>query len=448
LKPWDVAVIGAGILGTSVTYWLSSLYDGRIVDLERESQVAQHASRRNTGIVHRPFYLDPVKRRLFAKSAQTAYGMWKTYARERRLPWNPVGTFEIATHEDQVARLEAYYRWGQQNGMDPNELQLLTPDQVRHYEPHVRCHGAIWSKTDTSVNYRLFTESLRVDAENEGAKFLMNSHVSDVTFRGDVLDVHLVGRSEPVKTRFLINCAGGDSIRVAHMLNVGEDYTDLNFRGEYWRVNKDVAYLANRNIYTIPRHPEFPFLDPHWVIRTDGQHEIGPNAVPVAGPYTYEGFFNNPVELVSKLMEHPVRNKLSLLFNADFLTLAGQEWLSSISKSAMAHRVQEFLPELNVKDLTTPGTAGIRAAIIDYKGNFIKEAIELAGPLSHHIANYNSPGATGSPAYSAYVVNKLESKGHLDGLKPKPNRSKSLWDFETVCEAIDAPSTPHLAQCA
>jgi L-2-hydroxyglutarate oxidase len=112
----------------------------------------------------------------------------------------------------------------------------------------------------------------------------------------------------------------------------------------------------------------------------------------------------------------------------------------------MAHRVQQFLPELNINDLTIPGTAGIRAAVIDYRGNFIKEAIELPGPLSHHITNYNSPGATGSPAYAAYVVKKLESKGHLDHLKPTRNRSKSLWDFETVCEAIDAPSTRHLAQ--
>jgi L-2-hydroxyglutarate oxidase len=266
----------------------------------------------------------------------------------------------------------------------------------------------------------------------------MNSHVRDVRSRGDVIDIHLAGRSEPIQTRFLINCAGGGSIRIAHMLNVGQDYTDLNFRGEYWRVREDVAHLANHNIYSVPHHPELPFLDPHWVVRTYGQHEIGPNAVPVSGPYTYKGFFNNPVELIEKLTEPPVRNKLSLLFNLDFLDLAGQEWLSSISKSAMARRVQKFLPELNVNDLTIPGTAGVRAAVIDRKGNFIKESIELDGPLSYHITNYNSPGATGAPAYAAYLVKTLESKGHLDHLKHAPSRSKSRWDFDVVCEAITA----------
>ncbi|HEY4822438.1 MAG TPA: FAD-dependent oxidoreductase, partial [Candidatus Bathyarchaeia archaeon] len=77
-EPWDVAIVGGGILGTSVAYWLANQYEGRISVLEKESQVAVHTSHRNTGVVHRPFYLDPKARRVFARSAQTAYGMWKT----------------------------------------------------------------------------------------------------------------------------------------------------------------------------------------------------------------------------------------------------------------------------------------------------------------------------------------------------------------------------------
>jgi L-2-hydroxyglutarate oxidase len=440
---WDVTVIGAGVLGTSVGFWLSSRYDGRIAILEQEARVAEHASSRNTGVVHRPFYLDPVKRRVFARSSQIAYGMWKEYARERRFPWNPVGTFEVATREEQVTRLEAYCHWGPENGMDPDELELLTPEQVREYEPHVRCHGAIWSKTDTAVDYRLFTESLREDAQSEGAVFLFSNRVKTIRFHGDILEVQLAGRSDPVKTRFLVNCAGGSSIRLAHTLGVGREYTDLNFRGEYWRVHKDLDHLANRSIYTVARHPEFPFLDPHWIVRADGQREIGPNAVPVAGPYTYKGFFTSPIALVEKLLEPPLRNKLSLLFNTEFLTLAGEEWMSSLSESVMTHRVQQFLPELKVEHLTGPGTAGVRSAVIDQGGNFIKEAIELPGPLSYHITNYNSPGATGAPAYAAWLIGNLESNGYLDHLKLKRKQAGRLWDFETVYDAIGKSSTSH-----
>ncbi len=104
----------------------------------------------------------------------------------------------------------------------------------------------------------------------------------------------------------------------------------------------------------------------------------------------------------------------------------------------MAERVRKFLPELKTEYLTTPGTAGIRSAIIDRKGKFIREAIELPGPMSYHITNYNSPGATGTPAYAAWLVRSLESKGYLDHLKPNPKQSKQLWDFNEVCEAIES----------
>src|SRR5205814_2158771 len=132
-------------------------------------------------------------------------------------------------------------------------------------------------------------------------------------------------------------------------------------------------------------------------LRRRGRREIGPNAVPVSGPYTYRGFFDSPKELSSKLLEVPLRNKLQLLVNPDFVALAAEEGASSVSKRVMAKRAQEFLPSLRVQYLVRPGTAGVRASVVDRSGNFVKEAIELPGPHSYHITNYNSPVATGAP---------------------------------------------------
>ncbi|TMI73563.1 FAD-dependent oxidoreductase, partial [Candidatus Bathyarchaeota archaeon] len=178
-----------------------------------------------------------------------------------------------------------------------------------------------------------------------------------------------------------------------------------------------------------------PFLDPHWIVRADGRREIGPNAVPVAGPYTYHGFFRSPTEAIKKIFEQPISNKLALLYNRDFLELAGQEWLSSISKGEMARRAQEFIPELKVEYLARPGIAGVRAQVIDRRGNFIKEAIELEGPHSYHITNYNSPGATGSPAFAAWLVNKLGRSDRLSHLARRMVKG-GFWDFETISEQI------------
>jgi len=435
LDQWDVAIIGGGILGTSTAFWLADQYDARIVLLEKERDVAEHTSRRNTGVIHRPFYLDPESRRIFARSAQTAYGMWKQYAQAKGLPFKPVGTFEVAVTPDQTSRVKKYYSWGLKNGMQPDELELLTAEEVKKYEPHVHCYGAVWSKTDTAVDYRTFTRSLRRDAEQRGAVFRTGTMVKSIKPTTDGINIH-TSNDDNVKTRFLINCAGGNSLNVAHMLGVGMQYTDLNFRGEYWTIRKDQYHLANHNIYTIPKHPELPFLDPHWIIRADGRKEVGPSALPVAGPYTYRGFFRDPIELIQKLLEPPVMNKLAVLVNRDFLQLAMEEWKSALSKKEWAKRIQEFLPEMKVEYLAKPGTAGVRASVIDEKGNFLKEAIELEGPSSYHITNYNSPGATGAPAFSAWIVNKLASMGRLDHLHPRTQSVKGSWDYQTVAESV------------
>jgi L-2-hydroxyglutarate oxidase len=461
METWDVAIVGGGILGTSIAYWLANRYEGRIAVLERERRVAQHGSRRNTGVIHRPFYLDPEKRRIFARSSQAAYGMWKGYAPSRGLPFAPVGTLEVATAEWMVHKVETYYSWGQKNGMGADELAVLSPQDVRRIEPNVECYGAIWSKTDTAVDYELYTNALRGDAERMGAKFLTGVEVESVSANGDGLDIHVQPTRmpdggifvdsrdrvraapdwahEPVRTRFLINAAGGNAIDIVHMLGVGMEYTDIHFRGEYWTVDPAHRYLARRNVYSVAKHPDLPFLDPHWIVRANGRVEIGPNAVPITGPHTYHGFFEDIADVPKKFFEKPVWNKVAVLFNPDFMTLATQEWASSISKTVMAGRVRKFLPALRVDYLTQPGTAGVRSNVVDREGNFLKEAVEITGPHSYHIVNYNSPGATGAPAFSAWVVKNLAWKGLLDHLKRKEAPLTKPWDFEAVVKSVESP---------
>jgi L-2-hydroxyglutarate oxidase len=58
-KHFGIVILGAGILGVSIAYWLSELSDASIAILDKETKIAQHSSSRNTGVIHRPFYLDP-----------------------------------------------------------------------------------------------------------------------------------------------------------------------------------------------------------------------------------------------------------------------------------------------------------------------------------------------------------------------------------------------------
>jgi len=431
----DVVIIGGGILGTSLAHWLARLYDGDICVLEKEDRVAPHASSRNTGVLHRPFYLDPAKKRVFAKSSSLMYGIWKDYAAKNGLPWLEVGTLEIAVEEEQYKQLEKYLEWGEANGIDKKDLSLLSRSEVKNSEPNVECVAALHCKSDTAVDYGRFTEQLKMDAEANGAKFILNSHVKLVKEEDGYVGVYVKNLSKPILSKLMINCAGGNSIDIAHMLSIGKEYTDLHFRGEYWIADQPYASIVNTNIYSVPRHPSFPFLDPHWIIRVDGTRQIGPNAVPVAGPHAYEGMAIDANELISKIMEMLQGGTRKLVLNPEFLSLLWDEWMSSLSKDAMIKRAQRLVPKLKSEYFTRKGIAGIRSPVIDNTGNFVPDTIELEGSHTYHILNYNSPGATGAPAYAAYVISRLENAKMLN--LPRKNKQSDIWNFEQIISYFD-----------
>jgi len=432
----DVAVVGGGILGTSVAYWLAARYDARIVVIERERAVAEHASRRNTGVIHRPFYLHPKRARVFARAASVSYHLWKKYAAEKALEFKEVGTYEIALEDSQVDVLDNYVIWAIENGMAPHEIERLDEREMKKREPNVVCAGAILSKTDTAVDYHALTEALKADAEAMGVKFLTGVGVQAVSALGEDLKIALDGGRPALPATYLVGCAGGEAVDLAHAMGVALEYTDLHFRGEYWVIDDRVRNLASRNVYSVPRHRDLPFLDPHWVVRANGRREIGPNAVPVPGPRRYEGLVRPVAPWIAKLLEPPVRNKIRLAMNRDFLALSTREMLSSLSKGEMLRRVQRFLPSLQAEHLVSKGTAGIRSPVVNPHGALMKEAIEVPGPHSYHILNYNSPGATGAPAYAAYIVDRLAAREDLNHLTKNPKPQK-VWDWGIITKAME-----------
>jgi L-2-hydroxyglutarate oxidase len=230
----------------------------------------------------------------------------------------------------------------------------------------------------------------------------------------------------------MINTAGGCSIDIAHMLDVGKEYTDLHFRGDYWLVEEPFASRVTRNIYSVAKYAQFPFLDPHFVVRADGTRQIGPNAALVADPFAYEGLGRG---IIGKLLERPVGPKTRLFASSTFLSLVWTEWRSSVSKRAMCDRVRRFLPGITMSSLQRRGLSGIRSSVIS-KDGFVPEAIQAEASHSFHVLNFNSPGATGAPVFSAIVTRRMRESGALDGLTERP-RSGSMWDFEEVVRRLD-----------
>ncbi len=429
MKNYDVAIIGAGILGTSISYWLSILYDLKVCVIEKEKEAAMHTSSRNTGVVHSPFYLDPKKRRISAVSSLISHDLWETFAKKKDLPWFEVGTIEVAADEQQHKTLEKYMKWSEQNGIPENQVELLDSKGLLKKESNLHAYSGLNCSRDVSTDYGIFTKELQKESEKNGTEFLFNKEVLDVS---DDSESQITFKDNSTLTaKFMINCSGGNSLDIAKKCNLAKQYDDLHFRGEYWIADQSYSDLVKTNIYTVARYSEFPFLDPHWIKRSNGTTEIGPNAVPVATPETYEGYAGELNEAVAKIREIFVGNVKRLLTNRRFLSMLSKEFLSSVSKTAMVHRVQQFIPKVQPEYFTKHGTAGIRTPVISPKGEFVKDILEIIGKNSFHIVNYNSPGATGAPAYSAFLVKKLQEKGFLDSTqKPK----ESFWNFEKIIE--------------
>ncbi|MDE1878863.1 MAG: FAD-dependent oxidoreductase, partial [Thaumarchaeota archaeon] len=398
--------------------------------LDQAPKAGFHTSSRNTGKVHAPFLYDPEKKRIFAKSAHLGFEMWETYSQQKNLPFKKDGVLEVALDEPGITRLEKYMSWGEQNGLEKDDIVLLDGTDVKKLEPEVSCQKAIFCKRDASVDYGILTEYVMEDAKQNGATFLLNTRAGHISDRKDFLEIKT--NCDTIQTGFLINAAGGMSIDIAHQMGVRADLTDIHFRGEYWKAGPEYQSLTKTSVYSVPKHPEYPFLDPHWIVRSDGRCEVGPNAVPVFSPYGYT-LSENMKKMPSKVLEMFSSGAAKILFDSQFISLASGELLSSLSKTVMINQVREFLPKVDPKKFKKRGTAGIRASVIDDNGKFVPDAIIAQGEKSFHILNYNSPGATGALPFAVYAISQMKDRGLV---KMEQDRC-GQWSFENISEMLE-----------
>jgi (S)-2-hydroxyglutarate dehydrogenase len=431
----DILVVGAGVLGVTLACWLSVAYDCSVALADLGERAGTHTTSRNTGIIHRPFYLEPRRKRVFARTSLVSLPLWRNLAHAGGLPWKPLGTFNVALEEGEVKTIERYRSWGVENGMGEDELELLDGRGVRSIEPEISCRAALLSRTDVSVNFGAFTSYLWRLLLAKGLRFLGGHRmISFRKTRGSVVaEFSTAGGRREVNCAYLINAAGGGALEIAHSAGFARNYAALNFRGEYWVVDEPFASRVTSNVYRPPRFPQYPFLDPHFVVRADGSRQIGPNAVVVPGPYVYTGV---GLSRLASFFDRPIGPKVGLAANPDFLSLVAGEWMSSLSKRAMCARVRKFVPALDAGMLGRRAVFGVRSSVIDESG-FVPEALLFRDGESAHVVNYNSPGATGAPAYSAMIVAQLRAEGLLDRFR-KARASEFIpgWDLKVVEEQL------------
>jgi L-2-hydroxyglutarate oxidase len=407
---YDIIIIGAGILGSTIAYFASE--NGlKVAVLEKEEEAGLHSTYRNTGVVHRPFYLNPESRKASALAASRSYSFLKKLVNDNGLYWNQLGTLEIATDSASIKKITDYESWARKNGMEESEFQVLDKKEINKIEPNVKGELAFFSKTDSVVNFKQISEKMLEKAKANDASIFYGCVAKKISGEGEVSCL-LNGKEKKFSGRSLIVVAGGETFNFA-VMNGLSGYAQLHFRGDYWKISEEKGRLFKRNIYTVPRFPNFPFLDPHIVKRHTGGTEIGPNAFLVPGPYDYEGTFSKILKNVLGSGEGPISIKARLFTDSEFMKLVFADWKISLFKSSMIRKVSEFATGITSSDAINRGISGIRHNIID-KNGFISEPFFYIKGRALFVLNYNSPGATGSPWYASVILTILSKRGILN----------------------------------
>ncbi len=173
----------------------------------------------------------------------------------------------------------------------------------------------------------------------------------------------------PVEARFLINCAGLQSDRVARMCGVEPGVTIVPFRGEYYEVIPGRQSLVRNLVYPVP-DPRFPFLGVHFTRMIKGGVECGPNAVLA---FRREGYGRTSFSArdSAEMFRYPGFWRMA----SKYWPMATAEMYRSFSKRAFVHALQGLVPELRDEDVHRGGS-GVRAQALDPGGT-------AAGRLPH-----------------------------------------------------------------
>ena len=210
----------------------------------------------------------------------------------------------------------------------------------------------------------------------------------------------------PVRTRYMIGCAGLQSDRVARMEGGRPDLRIVPFRGEYYVLEASRRDLVKGLIYPVP-DPRFPFLGVHFTRCIDGNVEAGPNAVLALSRV---GYAKTQVRL---------RDLGGVLAYPGFWKLASRYWRTgldeltrSFSKGAFVKALSRLIPEIRESDLVTGGS-GIRAQALRPNGQLVDDFVIIDRPYALHVCNAPSPAATASLAIATEIVRRASSSFEL-----------------------------------
>jgi L-2-hydroxyglutarate oxidase len=380
----DIAVIGGGIIGLSVAMQASERFPGlRVLILEKENSIARHQTGHNSGVIHSGVYYKPgsLKARLCVEGAREMVEFCQKYG----IAHEVCGKVIVAVNAEEATRLEGLRQRGEANGLVG--IEVLGPEAMRDIEPHLAGVKALRVPSTGITHYGQVAHKYAEIAASNGAD--LKTGAGATGFRTSANEIVIQTNAGDFSARYIVNCAGLYSDRIARLAGHDPGLMIVPFRGEYYDLVPERAALVRNLIYPVP-DPRFPFLGVHFTRRITGTIDAGPNAVLAL---RREGYRRTDFHL---------GEAAETLSYRGFLAMARRQWRYGMSeyqrsfmKSAFVKSLQRLVPEVRSRDLV-PGGAGVRAQALAPDGNLVDDFHFVPKDRFLHVLNVPSPAATAS----------------------------------------------------
>lgn len=397
MSTYDFAVVGAGIVGLATAYRLQNRFPDRsIVIIEKESGIARHQSSHNSGVLHSGIYYRPGSLR--ALNCGLGRSAMVEFCEREGVPFEICGKVIVATEKAELPRLQNIYDRGVANGV---RAELIGPERLLELEPRATGLRAIHVPDAGIVDFPGVCDALARTVTDAGGSILLGAELLKV--RHSAASVLVETTAGEVEARFLVNCGGLHSDRVARAAGTPPDARIVPFRGEYYALAPGSAEFCRNLIYPVP-DPQFPFLGVHFTRMIGGGVECGPNAVLA---WAREGYTKTTVDLA---------DLFDALTYPGFLRLAGKnlgagaaEVARSFSKALFVRSLQRLVPSIQASDLVA-APAGVRAQAISRDGKLIDDFLFVEGERVVSVCNAPSPAATSSLRIGELIAERIVAR--------------------------------------
>ena len=391
----DFVVVGGGIVGVTIAVELKRRHpDLSVVVLEKEARLGEHASGRNSGVLHAGFYYteDSMKARLTRDGNREM----KAFCEDRGIKVNHCGKVVVAKRESDLPGIAELLRRGAANGV---ELQEIDACQAAEIEPRIKTHKrAIYSPTTSTLDPHEVMKALVEEAGAKGVELLT--------------DTAYLGRSEKgvrtsrgiVDPGYVVNAAGLYADRVARDFGFGTGLRVLPFKGLYLYSEEPPGSLRT-NIYPVPDLRN-PFLGVHFTVTVDGHVKIGPTAIPCLWREQYRGVARFRARELLQMIQVGVPLFLRGGFN--FRALAFEE-LRKYWKPHLVRQASLLAEGVCTGQYRRWGRPGIRAQLVDVRSRELIMDFHLEGDgRSMHVLNAVSPAFTCAFPFARTVCDRID----------------------------------------